>query len=79
MLLEWFENFRLRCEFAAGRDAANAFWRMEVPAGAGRSSGLLWGLAELFHAKARESDIPVNVGFFGEGGDLSESAFPSSH
>jgi len=26
-VLEWFENFRLRHEQAAGREAALAFWR----------------------------------------------------
>jgi len=30
LVLEWFENFRLRYELAAGRDAAKAFWRTEV-------------------------------------------------
>ena len=30
LVLEWFENFRLRCELDAGRDAAKAFWRSEV-------------------------------------------------
>lgn len=30
LVLEWFENFRLRCEMTAGRDAAKAFWRAEV-------------------------------------------------
>lgn len=30
LVLEWFENFRLRHEFAAGRDAAMAFWKSEV-------------------------------------------------
>ena len=30
VLLEWFENFRLRHELPAGRDAARAFWRSEV-------------------------------------------------
>jgi hypothetical protein len=28
--LEWFENFRLRYELAAGREAARIFWRGEV-------------------------------------------------
>jgi hypothetical protein len=26
LVLEWFENFRLRHELAAGRDAAKLFW-----------------------------------------------------
>ena len=30
LVLEWFENFRLRYELQAGRDAAKAFWRSEV-------------------------------------------------
>ena len=30
ILLEWMENFRLRHELDAGRDAAKAFWRSEV-------------------------------------------------
>jgi len=30
LVLEWFENFRLRHELEAGRDAAKAFWRSEV-------------------------------------------------
>ncbi len=30
LVLEWFENFRLRLELAAGRDAAGVFWRTEV-------------------------------------------------
>lgn len=30
LVLEWFENFRLRYELPAGRDAAKAFWRCEV-------------------------------------------------
>lgn len=30
LLLEWFENFRLRLELPAGREAAKAFWRSEV-------------------------------------------------
>jgi site-specific recombinase XerD len=30
LVLEWFENFRLRAELEAGRDAARAFWRHEV-------------------------------------------------
>ena len=30
LVLEWFENFRLRHEMEAGRDAAKAFWRAEV-------------------------------------------------
>ena len=30
LALEWFENFRLRNELAAGREAARAFWRGEV-------------------------------------------------
>jgi hypothetical protein len=29
-VLEWFENFRLRHEMDAGREAAKAFWRAEV-------------------------------------------------
>ncbi len=30
LLLEWFENFRLRHQWEAGREAAKAFWRSEV-------------------------------------------------
>jgi len=30
LVLEWFENFRLRYELEAGREAAKAFWRNEV-------------------------------------------------
>lgn len=30
VLLEWMENFRVRHELEAGREAARAFWRMEV-------------------------------------------------
>ncbi|MCF7674775.1 MAG: integron integrase [Akkermansiaceae bacterium] len=30
LVLEWFENFRLRHELEADRDAAKAFWRSEV-------------------------------------------------
>ena len=30
LVLEWFENFRLRSELAAGREAAKVFWRHEV-------------------------------------------------
>jgi site-specific recombinase XerD len=30
LVLEWFENFRLRQEFPAGREAARSFWRDEV-------------------------------------------------
>ena len=30
LVLEWFENFRLRSELPAGRDAAQVFWRSEV-------------------------------------------------
>jgi len=30
LVLEWFENFRLRHELPAGREAARAFWRHEV-------------------------------------------------
>ena len=30
LMLEWFENFRLRKELEMGRDAAKAFWRHEV-------------------------------------------------
>ena len=30
LVLEWFENFRLRHALEAGRDAARAFWRSEV-------------------------------------------------
>jgi hypothetical protein len=30
LVLEWFENFRLRHELAAGREATRAFWRTEV-------------------------------------------------
>ena len=30
LVLEWFENFRLRYEMEANRDAAKLFWRQEV-------------------------------------------------
>ena len=30
LVLEWFENFRLRHELKAGREAAKLFWRAEV-------------------------------------------------
>jgi hypothetical protein len=30
LVLEWFENFRLRNELPAGRDAARVFWKSEV-------------------------------------------------
>jgi len=30
LLLEWFENFRLRHELPAGREAARAFWQIEA-------------------------------------------------
>ena len=30
LVLEWFENYRGRCELEAGREAARAFWRSEV-------------------------------------------------
>ncbi|MGL5016609.1 MAG: integron integrase [Luteolibacter sp.] len=30
LVLEWFENFRLRYELEAGREAAKAFWKAEV-------------------------------------------------
>ena len=30
LVLEWFENFRLRNELEAGRDAVRVFWRTEV-------------------------------------------------
>lgn len=30
LVLEWFENFRLRHDLAAGRDAAKMFWKKEV-------------------------------------------------
>ncbi len=30
LVLEWFENFRLRHQLPAGRDAAKAFWKTEV-------------------------------------------------
>lgn len=30
LVLEWFENFRLRCGLEAGRDSVEAFWRNEV-------------------------------------------------
>jgi hypothetical protein len=35
LVLEWMENFRLRHDLAAGREAAKLFWRTEVT-GAGR-------------------------------------------
>ena len=30
LVLEWFENFRLRSELQAGRNAAKVFWKTEV-------------------------------------------------
>jgi hypothetical protein len=30
LVLEWFENFRLRHSLEAGREAAKAFWKSEV-------------------------------------------------
>jgi hypothetical protein len=30
VLLEWFENFRMRFDFQANREAASSFWRTEV-------------------------------------------------
>ncbi len=30
VMFEWFENFRLRHELVAGREAAKAFWKTEV-------------------------------------------------
>ena len=30
LVLEWFENFRLRSEIDAGREAAKLFWKQEV-------------------------------------------------
>lgn len=30
LVLEWFENYRLRHELPAGREAAKSFWRDEV-------------------------------------------------
>ena len=30
LVLEWFENYRLRHELEAGREAARVFWREEV-------------------------------------------------
>ena len=30
LVLEWFENFRLRHELEAGREAAKVFWKTEV-------------------------------------------------
>jgi hypothetical protein len=30
LVLEWFENFRLRHELEAGREAAKAFWKSDV-------------------------------------------------
>ena len=42
LVLEWFENFRLRCGLEADRDATEAFWRKEVvPAGRPRNPGQL--------------------------------------
>ena len=55
VLLEWFENFRLRHELESGRESVAAFWRMEVLRegrvrepwqleqwGGGRRSGGIW-------------------------------------
>lgn len=44
LVLEWFENFRLRHELAAGREAARIFWRGEV-LGEGRRREA-WQLAQ---------------------------------
>jgi hypothetical protein len=42
LVLEWFENFRLRCGLEAGRDSTEAFWRKEVvPEGRPRKPGQL--------------------------------------
>lgn len=30
LVLEWFENFRLRLQLPAGREAATTFWKTEV-------------------------------------------------
>ena len=30
LVLEWFENFRLRHQLEAGREAARTFWKLEV-------------------------------------------------
>ena len=30
LVLEWFENFRLRYELEAGKETARRFWRTEV-------------------------------------------------
>ena len=30
LVLEWFENFRLRHELEAGREAAKIFWKIDV-------------------------------------------------
>lgn len=30
LILEWFENYRLRHDFAAGREAAKIFWKQEI-------------------------------------------------
>jgi hypothetical protein len=46
VVLEWFENFRMRQELPAGREAAKAFWRSEVtPEGREREKWQLeqWG------------------------------------
>jgi site-specific recombinase XerD len=48
LVLEWFENFRLRLGLEAGREAAKAFWRAEVlREGSARESWQLeqWGEA----------------------------------
>ena len=39
LVLEWFENFRLRHELKAGREAAAAFWRSDVQREGVRGAG----------------------------------------
>ena len=48
ILLEWMENFRLRHELEAGREASKVFWRSEVLREGGKREGWQldqWGAA----------------------------------
>lgn len=44
LVLEWYENFRLRHEMAAGRESAAVFWKSEVMREGSRREG--WQLAQ---------------------------------
>ena len=54
MVLEWFENFRLRCNLPAGREAAIRFWKLEVIAKGPRED---WQLEHL-------SKVCSSIGIF---------------